>query len=229
MLRNFYRKLSIVQTAKKKIKKPSKKSLKRKQNSPDHLRATKNPRVRAEYNDFDYAQKLSPEDRAWLAQFAGEYYGAAIDVKKDKSRPFKTAIHQTMDQVKKARDANNHRNNDVYGANRANGLLFDVQNAAETKDGWYITNPELQEMSIIGNLDEKEQEEQLTLVEWLDCRNFCKEEEKIEKDFYIAGNHKLTEKEFIKLIQLYEDKAVNKKRLRALLDTGTLKEFLKNT
>src|ERR1043165_1482169 len=100
-----YRKLPLVQN-KKKNTKP-----KRKAASSDHLKATKNPRVRAEYNDFDYIKDLPPELQEYMAQFAGEYYGAAIDVKADKSRPYKTAIHKTMEQVKKARDANNHRNN----------------------------------------------------------------------------------------------------------------------
>lgn len=216
-----------MQKEKKTAKKPSKKSSKRKAASPDHLKATKNPRVRAEYNDFDYIKTLPPELQEYMAKFAGEYYGASIDVKADKSRPYKTAIHQTMKQVKKARDANNHRNNDVYGSNRANGLLFDVQNAAETKDGWYITNPDLQEMHTVSTIDNKEDQEELTIMEWLNCRRYCQPEARPKNDHYICSNYKLLAEEFEKLIYDYENKLITKRKIEALIEQGKLQEYLR--
>lgn len=184
--------------------------------------------MRAEYIDFDYTKTLNPEEQAWLAQFSGEYYGASIDVKADKSRPYKSAIHQTMKQVKKARDANNHRNNDVYGANRANGLLFDVA-SPDIKDGWYITNSSLQEDSIIANLDSGEQHEKLTLIEYLDCRAVMNEEMRRENDLYMFNNYILDPDEFYRLLNMYEKKLITKRKIEALLEQGKLQEYLNET
>lgn len=181
--------------------------------------------MRAEYIDFDYTKTLNPEEQAWLAQFSGEYYGASIDVKADKSRPYKSAIHQTMAQVKKARDANNHRNNDVYGANRANGLLFDVQ-SPDIKDGWWLTNSGLTEDAIIANIDSGEQNEKLTLVEYLDCREVMEESYQMENDLNIFNEYNLEPEEFYKLLEMYEKNEITKRKIEALLEQGKLKEYL---
>jgi len=47
----------------------------------DYLNTSNHPHERREYIDYDYARKLSPEERKWLEKFTGEYYGAAFEIR----------------------------------------------------------------------------------------------------------------------------------------------------
>lgn len=182
--------------------------------------------MRAEVIDQDYIRTLTPDLKDYINKFNGEYYGASIDVKADKSRPYKSALHTDMKQVKKARDANNKRNNDVYGSNRANGLLFDVQNAIETKEGWYITNPDLQDMYMTSVMDNREQDEKLTVIEYLNCRAVMAAGRVSELDLYYTLHFELTKEQWRILTEGFNSKKMTKRRIEVLIEMGKLKEFL---
>lgn len=184
--------------------------------------------MRAEVIDYDYIKTLSPELQEYMAKFTGEFYGASFEIKKDKSRPYKSSVHTDMKQVKKARDANNRRNNDVYGSNRANGLLFDVQNSVETKDGWYITNGELQEMNVIAQIDNKEHLERLTMIEFLESyKHVCDEMIRVINSRHICQDYSLDfDTELPWLLAAWENKKITKRKLEALLERGELKKYI---
>ena len=139
------------------------------------LKATHNPRVRAELLDYDYTKKLNPEDLRWLAQFTDEYVAASIQ--KDSKGNVKSGhIHTKPEHVKECYDANNRRNNDVYGVSRANNLTYDIDQQLGQSDGWYITNPNYTEDSIISNMDNRFDQEKLGFIEYLKNRNIFTEE-----------------------------------------------------
>jgi hypothetical protein len=83
------------------------------------------PRVRREFVDYDYTKNLSPEEKDFLAKFTSEYYGASIK-KTKKGALRKGQVHTKKEHAKEAYDANNRRNNDVYGVTRINGLLSEL-------------------------------------------------------------------------------------------------------
>ena len=73
--------------------------------------------------DYDYIDKLSPEDKAWLDQFSSEYYGANL---KNKKYP--------TEERKKIFDANNARNRDLWNnAKRYNSADMDGMTEEDTK------------------------------------------------------------------------------------------------
>lgn len=73
------------------------------------------PRVRQEYLDFDYLDKLNLEEKAWMNKFVDEYLNASF--KKDG-----TDIQDYETYGKDSNDRNNSRNRDLYGhlKNKAN-------------------------------------------------------------------------------------------------------------
>ncbi len=90
-----------------------------------------NARVRQEYIDFDYIDKLNEEEKAWLNKFMGEYNNGGYNA----NSPEKN-IHPP-EYKKELYDKNNHQNNDLYGnikAKVANTKLLnydDVLNVVE--------------------------------------------------------------------------------------------------
>jgi len=94
----------------KKIKKPKKKR--------NPLKLSDQTRTRREFIDYDYVDKLSPEEQAFLAKFTDEYYGGAV------KKGCKTDLHYSSDR-KKYRELrtdcynrNNRQNQDVYGLSK---------------------------------------------------------------------------------------------------------------
>lgn len=67
-----------------------------------------NPRIRQEYLDQDYLDKLNPEEMAWLAKFMSEWNGASFNHDE-------TDIDQSDEGYKASNDRNNQRNRDLYG------------------------------------------------------------------------------------------------------------------
>lgn len=136
---------------------------KRKKEHPK-LAKSKMPRVRQEMFDADYVHKLSAEDKAFYGQFISEYYGASIQKinvkvkrKGKKSLTYKKVkaghLHSTNALAKDCMDANNRRNNDLFGVTRANGL---IGNISDESDEWYKDrNLGLSEDALIEYLDDK--------------------------------------------------------------------------
>lgn len=76
-----------------------------------------NSKIRQEYLDYDYIDKLSPEEKDWLAAFNSEY------ANNDFKHGFDPVIRKTKKNKKKSGDANNARNRCAYGISKATTLL----------------------------------------------------------------------------------------------------------
>lgn len=138
----------------------------------ESLDRSQNPKVRWEHLDADYLNKLSPEELRWYAQFIDESIGGSIS--KDKRGVPKVGhLHNTRELAKKCTDANNYRNNDLFSVGKANGFISSIDKELnDENDGWwYVRNPELTELYVIYNLDEKNNPEELTFKEYIQIRN----------------------------------------------------------
>lgn len=72
-----------------------------------------NSRVRQEFGDYDYLDKLNDEEKSWLAKFTAEYLNAEV------SKDDKNLLHDYEDHRKGIYNANNARNRDMYGLVKA--------------------------------------------------------------------------------------------------------------
>lgn len=124
-----------------------------------HRHASLMPRfiskIKQEYLDYDYINKLSESDKDFLAAFTSEYLNA------DFKHPLKRVIKKTKKNTKASYDGNNARNRCMYSNNRAKGNLNMVPQEkvnnyfGEIKD--YSTNET--EDALLEYLDWKIQEE----------------------------------------------------------------------
>ncbi len=64
-----------------------------------------NLKTRTDLIDYDYVDKLSPEEKKWLNKFTEEYVNASVDPKK-----LKKNLHNTEKLKKDCYDRNNARN-----------------------------------------------------------------------------------------------------------------------
>lgn len=187
------------------------------------LKATHNPRTRAELLDYDYLKKLAPKDLEWLAQFTNEYTAGAVE--KYKSGPKKGQvkpghIHKTAEQAKDCYDRNNWRNNDVYGVTRANNLLYDVQSQIDSGDGWYITKGDLTEQAIISQIDSVLEEDQsFDMLEYLESRDRFPQKRVAEVDSDIMQKYNLTSEQFYMIVIIYNFKLVNRKKIMSFVES----------
>lgn len=95
-----------------------------------------NTKVRQELIDYDYLDKLSPEEKEWLNRFSEEFHGA--NFLKSKNGNYSTKnIHRTKKQRKDCYDRNNARNRDVYSITKSNDMLKDVSTKLDLFDQSY--------------------------------------------------------------------------------------------
>lgn len=93
-----------------------------------------NSRIRQEYLDLDYVDKLDnkaencklPDGRMvteleYMSLFMKEWNNAGVGAQ---SKAEDNAFHRTAKDVKECTDRNNHRNNDEFGVARARNLLY---------------------------------------------------------------------------------------------------------
>ena len=82
----------------------------------DYLNTSNHPHERREYIDYDYTKKLSPEERAWLEKFTGEYYGADFKIRPTYVKEGRKYIQISGDGVKpeNKRDLRKCRKLDLY-------------------------------------------------------------------------------------------------------------------
>lgn len=131
---------------------------KKKYKNEDSLNPARNTKVRGEFIDYDYKDKLSEEELTFLAKFNNEFYGASVGYNPDTGRAKSGQLHKKKDQIKGIYDDNNRRNNDVLGVTRANRLLSDVELELKKNDGWYVNDVEKQEDAQIEAIDNPEEQ-----------------------------------------------------------------------
>lgn len=135
------------------------------------LYAANMPKVRREFLDYDpeylkFLKKHHPEEYRYLAQFVDEWVGANIRKSKKTGKVLPGHLHLSKELAKERYDANNKRNNDVFGVARANNLANDVVTELQKNDGWYITNSDLTEDAVIAQIENQNEQELLTKEEF---------------------------------------------------------------
>jgi hypothetical protein len=97
------------------------------------LKPELNLRSRVELIDYDYIDKLSPDEKAWLNKFTDEYVNDHLD-RKD----LNNNLHNTKALKKSCGDRNNARNRDILTRIKASGeavYLEDIKgNEAKIRD-----------------------------------------------------------------------------------------------
>lgn len=88
---------------------------------------TKHPKIRHEYIDPDYFNKLIPEHQAYLSEFYDEYYGANLDFDNLENNRF----HTTEKLKKDCTDRVNASNRCIYGRAKARGEVTDPPDFTE--------------------------------------------------------------------------------------------------
>ena len=113
--------------------------------------------IRQEYMDYDYIDKLSDEDKQFLADFTAEHYNASVGKQSDEGKDNRFA--KSKKEVKDAQHRNNLRNNDVYGKAKAhNDLVYSQSEGVidpQIRNKW--TKQQSYEDAMIEILDYKRQ------------------------------------------------------------------------
>lgn len=73
-------------------------------------------KIKQQYFDYDYIEKLSDEEKEWLSNFTEEYLGARLNHKGKK-------LHKTKRLKKDCYDRNNQRQRDIYNIKKVTGHL----------------------------------------------------------------------------------------------------------
>ena len=100
---------------KSKKKKPIRSKIKNASLNPNY-----NSKIRQEYLDYDYLNKLSEDELKWLADFTKEWNNASVGSQKDAKN---NRFHNTPEMVKDCTDRNNRRNRCAYGNTKAQKTL----------------------------------------------------------------------------------------------------------
>jgi len=75
-------------------------------------------RIKQEFFDIDYWNKLTKKEKDYLAQFMHEFLGANLDQE--------NPIHDKNKYAKDIYNSNNSRNRDIYARTRAGGMLSSI-------------------------------------------------------------------------------------------------------
>jgi hypothetical protein len=84
-------------------------------------------RVKQEYHDYDYIDKLSEKEKQWLSTFTEEYLGARLNHKNKK-------LHRTKKLKRDCFNRNNARQRDTYAIARATNALIYAEGPVEPSD-----------------------------------------------------------------------------------------------
>ena len=105
-------------------------------------------RIKQEYYDIDYINKLSSEEKEWLSSFMEEDLGARFNHKGKK-------IYKKKSKKRESYDRNNARNRDIYSIAKATGKISDVstEEAVSVWEDNYVN--ENYEDILIEELDKK--------------------------------------------------------------------------
>jgi hypothetical protein len=85
-----------------------------------------NKKIRREFIDVDYVDKLTDKEKEWLNKFMDEYNGANLDFQN-----LKKNIHNSKKLKKDCTDRVNARNRDIYAMAKANGTLSNLDTNIE--------------------------------------------------------------------------------------------------
>jgi hypothetical protein len=103
------------------------------------------PKVRQEYMDIDYIDKLSDEELKWLNKFMDEELNASFkNNKKD--------LVTDPEEKRAIYNKNNARNRCVFGIAKATGTLDYKENAHDIES---VANPQVYEDLLIEEIDRK--------------------------------------------------------------------------
>jgi hypothetical protein len=117
-----------------------------------------NTKVRQELIDYDYLNKLSPEEKEWLNKFSEEYNSASF--KKSKKGNYSTKnLHRTKKLRKECYDRNNSRNRDIFSITKANDMLKEADKLNTYLEEKSIRNATQVEDDIIAIIDFKNESE----------------------------------------------------------------------
>lgn len=162
-------------------------------------------RVRKELIDFDddWLKKLKRDDPKafdYYAQFNDEYVHNNVKKTKNKKKVKEGHLHNTLALAKSVSDANNHRNNDVFGVNKANNLISEFTHRNDI-DGSYIKNHSLYEDELNDKIDKSEEATNEDMVlsfnEFKTLKNSMTDETRLFYETYYK-KELLTEKRFKK-------------------------------
>lgn len=120
-----------------------------------------NTKVRQEYLDQDYVNKLNDKEKEFLSNFNEEYYGGNFKHKGKK-------LHRNKESRRKCYNRNNSQNRCGFGTAKAKGGLI-YNNPINDLDSLEENN-----LIYVGNPDKVEE----ALVEYLDDKNKQTDEEK---------------------------------------------------
>lgn len=82
-------------------------------------------KIKQEYHDIDYVNKLNDEEKKWLSQFMEEHLGANVNPKYHERKYNKDVFHQGLEERRKCFGPNNSRIRDIYSNHRVLGTLYD--------------------------------------------------------------------------------------------------------
>ncbi len=120
-------------TEKKKLRKKKKRDLTKTPGLNKNLFS----KIKQEFHDIDYADKLNPADSHWLSTFMEEDLGARLN------HPNKKIYKKKQDKLECYR-RNNKRNWDIYSINKAQGKIAEVSDLTKLDylQNLETTNPE---------------------------------------------------------------------------------------
>lgn len=115
-----------------------------------------NSRIRSEYLDMDYIDKLSESEKEFLNKFSEEWVNASFK-KTPNGNYSRKNLHTTKAQRKECYDRNNARNRCTHSIARATGLKVnsDYSQIHELVESKGINNPDFMEDALIDFIDSK--------------------------------------------------------------------------
>lgn len=82
-------------------------------------------KIKQEYHDLDYVNKLNDEEKKWMSQFMEEHLGANVNPEYHQRKYNKDVLHQGLDERRKCFGPNNSRIRDAYSNHKVTGTLYD--------------------------------------------------------------------------------------------------------
>lgn len=140
-----------------------KKKTKRSQTKNPNLKKNLNSRVRQEYIDMDYVDKLDEKQKEFLNKFTGEFYGGAFD-KNENDEYTDDNLMKTDAERKEMWNNNNARNRCLYGKIKnkvGNTHLLNFEKVKNMVEDEFAKNldPDTIEDAIIDFIDSKKSED----------------------------------------------------------------------
>lgn len=140
-----------VRNVKKPVPKKTQKKPKKKRDLTRFPGLNKNlfSKIKQEQFDYDYIDKLNPEEKEWLSKFTEEYLGARLNGEGKK-------LHKNKRLRKDCFDRNNARNRDIFSIAQATGSLDRPETLTKViEDGQNSAQIHSFEDNVIDILDKK--------------------------------------------------------------------------